>query len=56
MADGAGRPAWTALDRQMAKTKARDLAARAAAVARDAVLLSTLFDTAGRKRRGKSLN
>jgi PAS domain S-box-containing protein len=54
--DTSNRPAWTALDRQAAKTKARDLAARAAAVARDALLLSTLFDTAGRVRRGRSLN
>jgi PAS domain S-box-containing protein len=50
------RPAWTALDRQTAMKKARTLAAKAAAVARDAVLLGTLLDTAGRERRGRSLN
>jgi PAS domain S-box-containing protein len=53
---GAPRPAWTGLDRQAVKKKARALAAKAAGVARDALILGALLDTAGRERRGRSLN
>ncbi len=54
--NGGPRPAWSATDRQTVMKKSRELAAQAAGVARDALLLGALLDTAGRERRGKSLN
>jgi len=56
VAPGDARPTWSALDRQKAKKLASALAAKAAAVARDAVLLGTLLDMAGRVWRGRGLN
>jgi PAS domain S-box-containing protein len=53
---GSPRPAWTGLDRQAVSRKARALAAKAAGLARDALLLGALLDTARRERRGQRLN